>query len=295
MSILKSYISDLKQNPKRNLDKVIEDWKSQININSDILNCDSICDKFPNLLSICDLTKSDLIHYNIYDSYFHDIIECSNKALAIVRSIVRDLKEGQQSYAGVSSYIASRLMAQSLLLLFGIWFSPEEYSEKNYYLMDIFSSKLVINSQAETNVYICDLKRSRIGHSNLWQVFHTIMITTSSPLIIDNATSLFFENLDLKAIPSQRDQIQYHYDGWTFSELDLLKDDNIDIDWMAQCDHNFVINFDDIDSRPNIIFLYNLLNLFYKILTNLQNLNDELDDHIAKVSTHIDILKNWHL
>ena len=141
---LDTYLSRL---PQRVTDNIFLIWRSKYQQDDNLLSMEDLENSL--ILNPAGLPsrQSETARFSsplIYNQVMRECILCTHKSLAILRSIVRDLSSGQQTYSDVSAYLANMLMGRAICLFLGIWFSPCKVNN-DYYLIDLFILKTIFH------------------------------------------------------------------------------------------------------------------------------------------------------
>lgn len=219
----------------------------------------------------------------VYNQVMRESILCSYKSIAILRSIIRDLSNGQQTYSDVSAYLANMLLGRAICLLLGVWFSPCKING-DYYLIDLFFKK---PTGYETRAF--NLKNFRMNHEVLWKLFINLIKNTQGTYITPQISS-FINSINPSDFASHRNHLQYSYHNWTFN--DLIKDDEVECSWFTDYQFNLALDFQNFTSHANKLMLLELLGLFINLFSSIAVMPEQ-KEHLQVFQASLDNYKQW--
>lgn len=280
---LDTYLSRL---PQRVTDNIFLIWRSKYQQDDNLLSMEDLENSL--ILNPAGLPsrQSETARFSsplIYNQVMRECILCTHKSLAILRSIVRDLSSGQQTYSDVSAYLANMLMGRAICLFLGIWFSPCKVNN-DYYLIDLFFKKPTGYESRAFNI-----KNFRMNHEVLWRLFIELMKNTQGSHITPQIVS-FISTVKPSDFALHRNHLQYSYHNWTFD--DLCKDDEVGCDWFTDYQYNLALDFQNFSSHANKLLLLELLNFFIALFKPIAVM-PELKHHLQLFEENLDSFKNW--
>lgn len=275
----------------RTTDQIIIHWKANYIQDDDLLLSEPLEETLKsiksNLPSDVSQTSSFSSQY-LFNQVMKEYIISTYKAFAILRSIVRDISHGQQTYSEISSYLVNMLLAKSICLLLGVWYSHNHIrltnSNEEFFVIDLFHKKA---NSYESRIF--NIKKTRLTHSQFWKMFLEILKNTSGTLI-SSRLSIFINNIDHNDFSLIRNHLQYSYINWIFE--DLQSDDILETDWFTNYSYDFNLDFKILTNNSNKLLSLELIK-FNSLLFKEIAVHDELKDHFNNFEEIASLFKNW--
>lgn len=272
--------------PQRVTDNIFLQWKTKYQQDDALLETEDL----ENSLIINSVglpsRQSETAKFTsplVYNQVMRESILCAYKSIAILRSIIRDLSSGQQTYPDVSAYLANMLLGRAICLLLGVWFSPCKINN-DYYLIDLFFKK---PTGYETRAF--NLKSFRMNHEVLWKLFINLMKNTQGTYITPQITS-FINSIKPSDFASHRNHLQYSYHNWTFD--DLINDDEVDCSWFTDYQFNLALDFQNFTSHANKLMLLELLSFFIDLFSSIAVMPEQ-KIHLEVFKDSLSNYKQW--
>ncbi|RIW90103.1 hypothetical protein D3X35_10110, partial [Acinetobacter baumannii] len=195
----------------RSTDQIFNQWKVNYRQDDYLLDNDSVetyLINISNTLPTSLSTTSPFVYAYLHNQVMREYIFSTYKALAILKSIIRDIKNGQQTYSEISSYLVNMLLAKSISLILGVWYShsPIRQSSNNkdeFFIIDLFHKR---GNTYESRIF--NIQNTRLNHSQFWKMFVVILKNTTG-MHISNNLSIFINNIDYNDFSLIRNFIQY--------------------------------------------------------------------------------------
>ncbi|MBC9229033.1 hypothetical protein HI850_006780 [bacterium SPL81] len=274
-SILGSIYLDRMQ--VRVTDEIVDIWKSKYIDRVDFLELETIEDYLSSLSTGLPSRESETCPFSyplLHTHALREAILCTYKGYALSRSVVRDLKSGQQTYPDISAYIANLFFARAICLFLGVWFSPVQV-KNDFLLIDLFAKRITGDKYVSK---IFNLKNFRMNHESFWKTLLALIKQTSGTDITMPLGS-FANNTDYSKFAINRNHLQYKYHSWNFD--DLMNDDAIETEWFTDYTRNFSLDFDQYQSHSHkllIIELMDFINIFFRKIAVVDTLKTHLDN-----------------
>lgn len=256
-------------------DEIVDIWKSKYVDRVDFLELDTIEDHLISLTTGLPTRESQTSPFSyplLHTHALREAILCTYKGYALSRSVMRDLKSGQQTYPDISAYTANLFFARAICLFLGVWFSPIQV-RNDFWLIDIFAKRITGDNYISK---IFNLRNFRMNHENFWKTLLELIKQTSGTDISMPFDS-FVKNTDHTKFSSNRNHLQYKYHSWNFN--DLMNDDAIETEWFTDYTRNFSLDFDQNQSHSHkllIIEFMDFINNFFRKIAVVDTLNSHL-------------------
>jgi len=272
--------------PQRVTDNIFQLWKSKYQQDDNLLETE--CIEISLATSTLGLPSrqsqtAKLSAPLLYNQVMRESILCAHKSTAILRSIIRDLSSGQQTYSDVSAYLANMLLGRAICLLLGVWFSPCKING-DYYLIDLFFRK-----PTGYEVRAFNLKSFRMNHEILWKLFIELIKNTQGTHITHQITS-FVTTIDPSDFAAHRNHLQYSYHNWTFD--DLISDDEVSCEWFTDYKFNLALDFKNFSSSANKLMLLELLIFFINLYSSVAVMPEQ-KSHLSIFEDSLKNYKEW--
>lgn len=275
----------------RSIDQITNKWKALYIQDDDLLLSEDVESSLINIKHTLPLTASETAPFNysyLHNQILRESILSTHKALAILRSIIRDISNGQLTYSEVSAYLVNMLLAKSICILLGVWYSHNPIrkidSKNEYFIIDLFHKKI---NNLESRIF--NIKDTQLSHKQFWTLFSNVLKNTTGPNI-NSGLLEFLNNNNHESFSKIRNYLQYSYINWIFD--DLNEDTALEIDWFSNYAGNFTLDFSSFQNNANKLFSLELLQLNILLFKNIA-IYEELIQHLNKFELMLEKYKNW--
>lgn len=275
----------------RSIDQITNKWKALYIQDDDLLHSEDVENSLVNINQTLPQSVSETAPFNylyLHNQILRESILSTQKALAILRSIIRDISNGQLTYSEVSAYLVNMLLAKSICILLGVWYSHNPIritgNKNEYFIIDLFHKK---SNSLESRIF--NIGNTKLNHKQFWTLFSNILKNTTGSNINSGLVN-FINNNNHENYSKIRNHLQYSYVNWIFDDL---KDDTaLEIDWFSNYEGNFTIDFSSFQNNANKLLSLELLGLNISLFKNIA-IHEELKQQLRMLELMLEKYQNW--
>ncbi len=275
----------------RSIDQISNKWKILYQQDENLLLADDVESSLIFIKNSLPSTVSETAPFTyqyLPNQILRESIISTYKALAILKSVIRDISNGQLTYSEVSAYLVNMLLAKSICTLLGVWYSHNPIrkvgNNEEYFIIDLFHKK---GASLESRIF--NIKQTQLSHKQFWTLFSNLLKNTHGENITAGL-SAFLNSNDHHSYSKIRNYLQYSYVNWIFD--DLTEDRILEIDWFSSYQGNFSLDFGAFENNANKLFSLELLQLNIVLYKNIAIYGEQVE-HLTQFEAMLENYKNW--